>query len=93
MAILKVEHISKTFGSSQILSDISFSMEQGQTLSLIGSSGSGKTTLLRCLNFLERPDEGRIRVNDEVIFDAGETGRKTDKEIRKRRLHFGLVFQ
>ena len=93
MAILEVEHISKTFGSSQILRDISFSMKQGQTLSLIGSSGNGKTTLLRCLNFLERPDEGRIRVNDEVIFDAGETGRKTDKEIRKRRLHFGLVFQ
>ncbi len=51
MAILEVEHINKTFGRTEVLKDISFSLERGQVLSLIGSSGSGKTTLLRCLNF------------------------------------------
>ena len=67
MAILEVEHINKTFGRTEVLKDISFSLERGQVLSLIGSSGSGKTTLLRCLNFLETPDKGVIRVNDELL--------------------------
>ena len=62
-------------------------------LSLIGSSGSGKTTLLRCLNFLERPDGGVIRVNGETLFDAGDRATMQEKEIRRKRLHFGLVFQ
>lgn len=93
MAILEVDHIKKSFGDTQILKDISFSMEKGSTLSIIGSSGSGKTTLLRCLNFLERPDEGTIRVDGKTIFDASVRGRMSDAEIRKNRLHFGLVFQ
>ena len=93
MAILEAEHIQKTFGGVQVLKDISFSMEKGQTLSIIGSSGSGKTTLLRCLNFLERPDTGMIRVNGETLFDAGDPDTTTEREIRKKRLHFGLVFQ
>lgn len=93
MAILEVEHIQKTFEKAQVLKDISFSMEKGQTLSIIGSSGSGKTTLLRCLNFLERPDTGVIRVNGETLFDSGNSETRTEKEIRKKRLHFGLVFQ
>ena len=62
MAILEVQHIEKHFGDTQVLSDISFSLDEGQALSIIGSSGSGKTTLLRCLNFLERPDHGTISV-------------------------------
>lgn len=93
MAILEVEHIQKTFGKVQVLKDIGFSMEKGQTLSIIGSSGSGKTTLLRCLNFLERPDTGVIRVNGEILFDAGNPDTRTEREIRRKRLHFGLVFQ
>ena len=93
MAILEVEHIRKTFERVQVLKDISFSMEKGQTLSIIGSSGSGKTTLLRCLNFLERPDTGIIRVNGETLFDAGDPDTRTEREIRRKRLHFGLVFQ
>lgn len=93
MAILEVEHIQKTFERVQVLKDISFSMEKGQTLSIIGSSGSGKTTLLRCLNFLERPDTGIIRVNGETLFDAGDPDTRTEREIRRKRLHFGLVFQ
>ena len=70
MAILEVQHVSKSFGNTEVLKDISFSLEKGKVLSLIGSSGSGKTTLLRCLNFLERPDGGVIRLNGETIFDA-----------------------
>jgi len=93
MAILEVEHIQKTFEKVQVLKDISFSMEKGQTLSIIGSSGSGKTTLLRCLNFLEKPDTGIIRVNGETLFDSGNPDTGKESEIRKKRLHFGLVFQ
>ena len=93
MAILEVEHINKTFGRTEVLKDISFSLERGQVLSLIGSSGSGKTTLLRCLNFLETPDKGVIRVNDELLFDATNPVTKQESEIRKKRLHVGLVFQ
>ncbi len=93
MPILEVEHIRKYFGHTEVLKDISFSLEQGQVVSIIGSSGSGKTTLLRCLNFLERPDKGVIRVNGETLFDADDAKTQQESEIRKKRLHFGLVFQ
>ena len=93
MAILEVNHIQKSFGKTEVLKDISFSLEKGQVVSIIGSSGSGKTTLLRCLNFLERPDSGQIKVNDEVLFDANDLTTLKESEIRKKRLHFGLVFQ
>jgi len=75
------------------LKDISFSLEESQVLSIIGSSGSGKTTLLRCLNFLEKTNQGIIRVKDRVLFDGNDASTKKDTEIRKNRLHFGLVFQ
>jgi len=93
MTILDVRHIQKTFDRTPVLKDISFSLEQGQVLSIIGSSGSGKTTLLRCLNFLEQPDQGSICVNGEVLFDASDPATQRESEIRKKRLHFGLVFQ
>ncbi len=93
MSILEVQHIQKTFERTQVLKDISFSMEKGQTVSIIGSSGSGKTTLLRCLNFLERPDSGIIRVNGETLFDSDDPATGKESEIRRKRLHFGLVFQ
>ena len=93
MPILEVEHIRKYFGHTEVLKDISFSLEQGQVVSIIGSSGSGKTTLLRCLNFLERPDNGIIRVNGETLFDADDASTQQESQIRKKRLHFGLVFQ
>ena len=93
MPILEVEHLCKTFERTEVLKDISFSLEQGQVLSIIGSSGSGKTTLLRCLNFLERPDSGVIRVNGETLLDADNPSPYQDEEIRRKRLHFGLVFQ
>ena len=93
MAILDVQHIEKHFGATRVLEDISFQMEQGQALAIIGSSGSGKTTLLRCLNFLETPNKGRIIVNGETLFDAADPATKKEVEVRKKRLPFGLVFQ
>ena len=93
MPILDVQHLEKRFGSVEVLKDISFSLHEGAALSIIGSSGSGKTTLLRCLNFLERPDGGRILVRGEPIFDAADPAKLSAVETRRRRLHFGLVFQ
>lgn len=93
MSILEVNNIEKHYGSTKVLKDISFELEEGQTLAIIGSSGSGKTTLLRCLNFLETPNSGSIMVNDEVLFDANKSFSKKDKDLRKKRLHFGMVFQ
>ena len=87
MSVLQVNNIKKGFGSTDVLKGVSFSLEKGQVVTIIGSSGSGKTTLLRCLNFLETPDEGEILVNGKVL----TTG--NDDEIRQNRLHFGLVFQ
>ena len=93
MKILEAEHLCKSFGQTKVLKDISFSLEESQVLSIIGSSGSGKTTLLRCLNFLEQPDKGMIRVKDKTVFDAANPTTMQEAEIRKNRLHFGLVFQ
>jgi polar amino acid transport system ATP-binding protein len=93
MAILEVKNIRKSFDKTEVLKDISFSLDKGQALSIIGSSGSGKTTLLRCLNFLEKPDGGTISVGGEVLFDAADPATQRESEIRKKRLHFGLVFQ
>lgn len=93
MSLLNVENIRKSYGKTEVLKDISFSLKKGEVLAIIGSSGSGKTTLLRCLNFLETPGNGKISVNDKVLFDSNESSAKSDSEIRKRRLHFGLVFQ
>jgi polar amino acid transport system ATP-binding protein len=93
MSILEVSHIEKHFGRTQVLRDVSFSMEEGTALAIIGSSGSGKTTLLRCLNFLERPNGGTITVKGETLFDASEAVKEKDSQLRKKRLHFGMVFQ
>ena len=93
MSLLNVENIRKSYGKTEVLKDISFSLKKGEVRAIIGSSGSGKTTLLRCLNFLETPGNGKISVNDEVLFDSNDSSAKSDSEIRKRRLHFGLVFQ
>ena len=93
MAILEVHHIEKHFGATRVLEDISFDLEQGQALAIIGSSGSGKTTLLRCLNFLEKPEQGTIAVAGNLMFDAADPATQRESEVRKKRLHFGLVFQ
>ena len=93
MSILEVQHLQKRFDRSEVLKDISFTMEEGTALSIIGSSGSGKTTLLRCLNFLETPNAGTISVRGETLFDADLHESLSDEQIRRKRLHFGMVFQ
>ncbi len=93
MPILEVQNIEKHFGSTKVLEDISIDLEQGQAMAIIGSSGSGKTTLLRCLNFLEKPDKGKIIVRGETLFDAADPATQLEKEVRRKRLHFGMVFQ
>lgn len=93
MAILEVKNIGKHFGSTKVLRDVSFSLEEGNALAIIGSSGSGKTTLLRCLNFLEKPNQGTIMVKGETIFDASRPVKMNERELRANRLHFGMVFQ
>ena len=92
MALLEVKNIKKSFGKTEVLKDISFSLEKGEVLAIIGSSGSGKTTLLRCLNFLETHDSGDIIVNGKLLSD-GREGALKEEEMRENRLHFGLVFQ
>ena len=87
MAVLEVKNLTKRFGELEVLKGVSFSLEKGQVLAIIGSSGGGKSTLLRCLNFLESPDSGEILVNGKQLLSGSE------EEIRKNRLHFGLVFQ
>ena len=89
MAILEVNNLKKGFGATDVLKGVSFSLEKGQVLAIIGSSGSGKTTLLRCLNFLETPDDGEIWVNGKLLTGAN----LSEHQIRENRLHFGLVFQ
>ena len=94
MPVLEVKNICKQFGkNTPVLQGVDFSLARGETVAIIGSSGSGKTTLLRCLNFLTAPDDGRIIVNDEILFDASNPDTQREREIRKKRLHFGLVFQ
>ena len=95
MAFLEVKNFEKSFGNNKVLKGVSFDLEKGQVLAIIGSSGGGKTTLLRCINFLETPDAGSMHLNGELLIDAEaeKRTRKTESEQRKRRLHFGLVFQ
>lgn len=93
MAFLEIRDYRKKFGENEVLKGISFTLEKGEVLAIIGSSGGGKTTLLRCINFLEMPDEGQLYLGGEKLFDASEKSGRTDAQIRERRLHFGLVFQ
>jgi len=93
MIMLEVKNLKKSFSSTEVIHDISFSMDEGETVSIIGSSGSGKTTLLRCLNFLETPDGGVIKIRDDVLFDSNAEEPMSEEAARKKRLHFGMVFQ
>lgn len=93
MAILEVKGLTKSFGATEVLKGISFELEEGRVLSVIGSSGSGKTTLLRCINGLETATTGKIAVNGQTVFDSGITDKKEIKKLEKNRQNIGLVFQ
>lgn len=93
MSVLNVDGIYKSFGKTEVLKGVSFSMEEGQSISIIGSSGSGKTTLLRCIAFLETADKGRITVDGKTIFDAENPVSKNSKTLRQMQSNFGFVFQ
>jgi len=93
MPILEVKGFKKSFGKTEVLKGVDFTLEKGKVLVIIGSSGSGKTTLLRCLTFLETPDEGAMFVGGEELLRAPMTKGMKDEEIREKRSHFGLVFQ
>ncbi|MBR3791383.1 MAG: amino acid ABC transporter ATP-binding protein [Clostridia bacterium] len=91
--MLKIENLKKSFGKTEVLKDISFEMNEGEVIAILGSSGSGKTTLLRCVNFLEKADEGKIYVDDKLIYDAKTAQKMSAKDQRENQLNFGLVFQ
>lgn len=93
MAILEIQNLTKSFGKTEVLKGVSFSMEEGEVVSIIGSSGSGKTTLLRCANFLERADSGQIYLDGELFFDGADNKKISATELRQKQLNFGLVFQ
>lgn len=93
MAFLNIQDLRKSFGELEVLKGIDFSVEKGEVVAIIGSSGSGKTTLLRCITFLEMPNAGQIYLQDELLFDAKTMCNMKEKQLRDKRLHFGLVFQ
>ncbi len=93
MAFLEVKDIYKSFGKTEVLKGVSFDLEEGQVISVIGSSGNGKTTLLRCLNYLEFADSGTVTLNGKVISDGKVLKTLKESQIRENRLYFGLVFQ
>ena len=93
MSILEIKNLYKSFGKTEVLKGVNFSMNEGEVISIIGSSGSGKTTLLRCINFLERADKGQILLDGKLLFDGDSEKSASAKEIRKKQLNFGLVFQ
>ena len=91
MSYLEVKGLTKSFGNTQVLHGIDFSMEKGEVVAILGSSGGGKTTFLRCLNFLERANRGTMDISDGFSFDADKE--YSSAEIRAMRLKMGLVFQ
>ena len=93
MAYLNIENFHKSFGNNHVLKGIDLQLNKGEVVSIIGSSGSGKTTLLRCINFLEFSDQGKMTLENEVLFDADSNEKDSDAILREKRLNFGLVFQ
>lgn len=99
MSLLEVKNLSKSFGSLNVLKDVDLNVDKGDVIAIIGSSGNGKTTFLRCLNFLEIPENGKITVDGNVLFDSQKNVDKNGKPIkvkdipRQNRLKLGMVFQ
>lgn len=95
MNVIEMNHVKKSFGEKEVLKDISFSVQEGEVVSIIGPSGSGKSTLLRCATFLERMDAGTIRYLDEEVVKEhdGVSVYPAKKELSHICTNFGLVFQ
>lgn len=95
MSILSVKNLQKSFGSLQVLKDISLSVNHGEIISIIGSSGSGKSTLLRCLNRLENIDSGEVTIDGDIMtsMDSGKIKYSEEAVLKKIRMKTGLVFQ
>jgi len=96
MKMIEATDICKSFDENEVLSGISFEVNKGEVVAIIGPSGSGKSTLLRCINLLEKIDTGKITVEDEIMVSTNEVGKAIyaqKKELRKIRLKLGLVFQ
>ena len=93
MSLLEVKNLTKSFGRTEVLRGVDLTLDAGEVLCIIGASGSGKTTLLRCLNFLERADKGSISVGGEILYDGETSDDEKERDVYKKRLHFGLVFQ
>ena len=91
MSYYSVNNLNKSYGIIKILKDISFSIEEGEVLAIIGRSGCGKTTLLRSLNYLETIDSGEVYLKDELLLSNAYP--KKEEDIIKKRAHYGLVFQ
>jgi len=91
--VLDVAGVSKRFGDVEVLSDVSFQVDKGETVCVLGPSGSGKSTLLRCINWLERPDAGQIYLNGERVGINGASIVMGDRDLSKIRTRIGMVFQ
>lgn len=95
--VVEVRRLSKSFGPLRVLREVSLEVRVGRTLCVLGPSGSGKSTLLRCINFLERPDEGTVFLRGEQVgVHRSHSGRErpmTDRELAGMRTRFGMVFQ
>lgn len=87
--VLKAEHIRKSFGNAEVLKDINLSVEKGSVVSILGPSGTGKTTFLRCLNYLEKPDAGKLTISD-VSVDFSHISKKEIQNLRRKST---MVFQ
>jgi polar amino acid transport system ATP-binding protein len=95
--VVEVRGLSKSFGSLRVLRGVNLAVFSGRTLCVLGPSGSGKSTLLRCINFLERPDEGAVFLRGERVgvqrSEGGHERPMTDRELARMRTRFGMVFQ
>src|ERR1700738_5306888 len=91
--VLDVAGVSKRFGDVEVLSDVSFKVDKGETICVLGPSGSGKSTLLRCINWLERPDAGQIYLNGTRVGINGAGIVMSDRDLSQIRTRIGLVFQ
>ena len=91
--VLDVAGVSKRFGDLEVLSDVSFTVDKGETVCVLGPSGSGKSTLLRCINWLEQPDAGQIYLNGARVGINSAGTVMSDRDLSAIRTRIGMVFQ